>query len=140
MHPALRKGPPLFYKTPPFSTFLQKKHTHISFPAYGPENSRKIHKQSTTAATRRQRELNNNRIVYPWSEGEDLEHTFDGEQDSERHVKIAQSIRVDLVGYILVVVRIELFTVTRTRTLYIRRLVSKTNRLRCGGSTRRLVN
>ena len=28
MHPKLRKGP-LFYKTPPFSTFLTKKHPHF---------------------------------------------------------------------------------------------------------------
>ena len=37
MHPALRKGP-LFYKTPPFSTFFYKKHPFpISIPAYGPD-------------------------------------------------------------------------------------------------------
>jgi len=35
MHPALRKGP-LFYKTPPFSTFFYKKHPPILFLAYGP--------------------------------------------------------------------------------------------------------
>ena len=34
MHPALRKGP-LFYKTPPFSTFFYKKHPPF-FLAYGP--------------------------------------------------------------------------------------------------------
>ena len=99
-----------------------------------------MHKQSTTAATRRRREFKSDRIVYPWTEGEDLEYAFDREEDSEGHVEIAQRIRVDLVGDVLVVVGIELFTVTRTRTLYIRRLVSKPNRLRSGGSTRRLVN
>ena len=33
MHPALSKGP-LFYKTPPFSTFLQKKHFPLLQPPH----------------------------------------------------------------------------------------------------------
>ena len=38
MHPALRKGPVFYKKTPP--PIFHLKHTPISFPAYGPGRGR----------------------------------------------------------------------------------------------------
>ena len=42
--------------------------------------------------------------MYPWSEGEEFQYTFDGEENGECHVEVAKCVRVDLIPAISVVV------------------------------------
>ena len=55
--------------------------------------------------------------AYSWSEGDYLEYRLDWEEDSERHVEVAKSVRVDLVWTIGVVRGVKLFH-TQTFTFY----------------------